>query len=139
MLRPSNSLLGSSRAAQRARLRAERSRAVTRLYRALKGLFSAVFGNAFSLLLLWAHPLAYLAASYFVIDLPARALSRRPAWGWTGLLVFACSVAVAWAGITRAARSAEPFAPVRPQFARAMLALSWIAGLLCTIGDVSSS
>ena len=138
MLRPSNSLLGSSRAAQRASLRAERARALARVARAFKGLFEGVFGNLFALLLLWATPLAYLAASYFALDLPARVLSHRPAWGWTGLGIFAAAAIISVIGIQRAMRNADPVAPVRPQFAKAMLALSWVAGLLFTIGDLAS-
>lgn len=138
MLRPSNSLLGSSRAAQRASLRAERARALTRLFRGFKGFFEAIFGNLFALVLLWATPLAYLAASYFAIDLPARVLWHRPVWGWTGLGVFAAAVIISVIGVQRAARNADPIAPVRPQFAKAMLALSWVAGLLFTIGDLAA-
>jgi len=38
----------------------------------------------------------------------------------------------------RFAKGAEPIAPVRPRFAKTMLALSWLLALLCTVGDVVS-
>lgn len=138
MLRPADSLLGSSRAARRASFRAERAKALGRVYRALKGLFSAVFGNLISLLMLWATPLAYMAASYFALDLPARVLCHRPAFGRDGLLLFAAALLVSAIGVSRAVRGAEPVVPVRPQFARAMFCFSWVAALLLTIGDLAS-
>jgi uncharacterized membrane protein (DUF485 family) len=105
--------------------------------RGISGLFSGIFGNLIALALLWATPLAYLCASYFAVDLPARVVAHRVAWGWTGVLVFLASAIVSAIGISRALRNAEPIAPVRPQFAKAMLALSWVAGILFTIGDLA--
>jgi hypothetical protein len=39
-------------------------------------------------------------------------------------------------GIVRALQNSPPIAPVRPQFAKVMLALGWISSLLFTIGDL---
>jgi hypothetical protein len=52
--------------------------------------------------------------------------------------MFAAAVAITAVGVSRALRDAPPVAPVRPRFAKAMLGLSWVAALLCTIGDLAS-
>jgi len=90
------------------------------------------------LVLLWLLPFAYLAAAYLALDIPARWLTRRDAYGRWGLLLFAAAVAVELVGIARARRDAPPIAPVRPKFAKAMLGLSWVAAVLFTIGDLAS-
>ena len=137
MLRPSSNFLGSSRSAYRARLRAERLRALWQVTRAIKHVVSTLVDAVWELSLLCALPLAYLAAAYLVVDLPARWLARRGAYGRFGLLLFLASIAVALTGILRAVQDAPPIAPVRPKFAKAMLALSWVAAVLGTIGDLA--
>jgi hypothetical protein len=137
VLRPSNSLLGSSRATHRATLRAERLRAFSQITRLFKGTITRLVAIVIELGLLWLLPFAYLAAAYLALDIPARWLTHRDAYGRWGLLMFAAAVAIALVGITRARRDAPPIAPVRPKFAKAMLALSWVAAVLCTIGDLA--
>lgn len=138
MLRPSNSLLGSSRAARRASVRAERLKALGQATRTLRALFGALLGGALQILLLWALPFLYLAAAYFALDLPARWLWHRPAYGGWGVALFIGATALCLVGIARAVQQSEPVAPVRPKFARAMLGLSWVAALLFTLGDLAS-
>src|SRR4051812_2003808 len=123
MLRPSNSLLGSSRAARRASINAERRKWLGHGLRTAFGLIVELVGAAFDLALLWSLPLIYLAASYFVLDLPARWLSHRPAFGAWGVLGFIAALVVSLVGLVRLAQDAPPLAPVRPKFAKAMLAL----------------
>jgi hypothetical protein len=135
MVRPSSSLLGSSRAARRATVRAEARRATLQLLRKLRHLFAAVLAAAIDLVLLCALPFFYLAAAYLVLDLPLRWLSHRntPA-GW-GLALFVGAAIVCLTGISRAVQDATPIAPVRPKFAKAMLGLSWVTALLLVLGD----
>ena len=136
MLRPSSNLLGSSRATHRASLRAERLRSLWQLTRALRALFGILFGTLYDLALLVGLPVAYLAAAYLALDLPARFFAHRGAYGRFGLLLFVAAIVVAATGIVRAAQEAPPVAPVSPKFARTMLTLSWIAAVLGTIGDL---
>jgi hypothetical protein len=138
VLRPSNSLLGSSRATLRANLRAERLRALWHVTRFLKGTIRWMVGALVDLALLWLLPFAYLAAAYLVLDLPARWLAHRDAYGRWGLLMFAGAIAIAVVGVSRAVRDAPPVAPVRPRFAKVMLGLCWVAAVLSTIGDLAS-
>ena len=138
MLRPSNSLLGSSRAARRANLRAERVKALGHAARGVRGLVGGVVALTVDLVLLWALPFVYLASSYLALDLPARWLAHRDTWGGWGVPVFVAALVIALVGLARALQEAAPIAPVRPQFAKAMLGLSWLAGLLLTIGDLAS-
>jgi len=138
VLRPSDSFLGSSRATHRANVRAERLKTFAQLARVSRSTAQRVWNAAVDLALLCGLPFAYLAASYLALDLPARWLAHRGAYGRWGLLLFALSVVVAVAGLRRALRNAPPVAPVRPKFAKAMLGLSWIAAILCTIGDLAS-
>jgi hypothetical protein len=136
VLRPNNSLLGSSRAALRANVRAERFKSLGQAVRSLRGLMGGVFAAVADLVLLLILPFLYLVSAYLALDLPARWIVHRAPWGnWAGV-VFLGSLAVGLVGITRAMRNAQPVAPVRPQFAKAMLGLSWLAALLCTIGDL---
>ena len=137
MLRPSNSLLGSSRAARRANVRAERVKALGQAARGIRGLVSGIVALTVDLVLLWGLPFVYLASSYLALDLPARWLAHREAWGGWGVAVFAGAVVVGLIGLARALQESVPVAPVRPQFARAMFAASWVAGLLLTIGDLA--
>ena len=138
MLRPSSSLLESSRAARRATFRVESTKAVVGLYRRVKALVEGVFAIAIDLLLLCGLPLAYLAGAYLVLDLPLRWVSHRDAHGMWGALLFVGSAIVCLTGISRAMQDAPPIAPVRPRFAKAMLGLSWVAALVLAIGDLAS-
>jgi hypothetical protein len=128
VIRPSNSLLGSSRATRRATLRVERLRALSQIVRFFKGTIVRLITMLVDLALLWILPVAYLAAAYLALDIPARWLARRDAYGRWGLLLFAAAVAIELVGIAR----------VRPKFAKVMLGLSWVAAVLFTIGDLSS-
>ena len=138
MLRPSNSLLGSSRAARRANVRIEQRKALGRAAGAGFGAIGDIWGTALDLALLFGTPILYLASSYLALDLPVRWLSGRESVSWPGALEFAFALIVALVGIGRVLRDAEPTTPVRPRFAKTMLALSWVAGLLFTIGDLAS-
>ena len=106
--------------------------------RFFKGTIVRLITMLVDLALLWILPFAYLAAAYLALDIPARWLTRRDAYGRWGLLLFAAAVAVELVGIARARRDAPPIAPVRPKFAKAMLGLSWVAAVLFTIGDLAS-
>jgi hypothetical protein len=138
VLRPSDSLLGSSRATYRASLRAERLRSFWQLGRLLKALITSLVNMVVDLVLLVGLPFAYLVGTYLALDLPVRWLAHRDAYGRWGLLLFAASVAIACVGVIRAKRDAPPIAPVRPRFAKIMFGLSWVAAILCTIGDLAS-
>jgi hypothetical protein len=137
VLRPSDNLLGSSRAAYRRGIRAERLKSLWNVWRLLKGLVSRAVAATTEVVLLCGLPFAYVTSAYLAIDLPARWLTHRGAYGHVGVLLFVASLAVALIGIARAAQDAAPIAPVRPKFAKAMLALSWAAAVLFTIGDLA--
>jgi hypothetical protein len=136
VLRPNNSLLGSSRAALRANVRAERVKSLGHAVRSVRGLMGGVFATVVDLVLLLILPFLYVVSAYLALDLPARWIVHRAPWGDWGAVIFLGSLAVGLVGIARAMRNAQPVAPVRPQFAKAMLGLSWLAALLCTIGDL---
>lgn len=138
MLRPANSLLTSSRATQRANINAERLKIFGHIARALKSLVNDVAGTAVDLVLLCTLPLAYLVSSYLVLDLPARWVAHRQSATSTAALLFLAALAISVISLVRFAKGAEPIAPVRPSFAKTMLALSWLLALLCTVGDVVS-
>jgi len=138
VLRPSDNLLGSSRAAYRRGIRAERLKSLWNLWRVLKGSVSRAVAAVTEVVLLCGLPFAYVISAYLAIDLPARWLTHRDAYGHVGILLFIASLAMALIGIARAAQDAAPIAPVRPKFAKAMLALSWGAALLFTIGDLAT-
>jgi hypothetical protein len=137
MLRPSNSLLGSSRAARRANVRMERRKALSRALGAGAGLVGALVGTAFDLALLLGLPILYLASSFLVLDLPVRWATGRAQPVWTSGLMLAAAVVVSLIGVARAVQTAQPVAPVRPEFAKLMLGLSWVAALLLTMGDLA--
>jgi hypothetical protein len=138
VLRPSSNFLGSSRATHRASLRAERLKALWQVTRSLRAVLGGLWTAAVDLALLCGLPLAYLAAAYLTLDLPARYFAHRGAHGKLGILLFLVALAIAATGIVRAVQDAPPVAPVRPKFARAMLLLSWVAAVLFTIGDLSA-
>ncbi len=119
-------------------MRAERLKALSHVFRAIKGAVAQLIRVIVALALLCGLPIAYLVAAYLVVDLPARFLSHRSAHGGVGALLFIAGLAVALIGISRAVQDAPPVAPVRPKFAKVMLALSWVAAVLFTIGDLSS-
>lgn len=137
MLRPSNSLLGSSRGARRAHVRAERRKMMGRAVGQGWGLLGDLWGTAVDLALLLTLPLIYLAASYLLFDLPLRWLLRREPFSLAGGAALLASVIVLLVGLARALREATPVAPVRPRFARWMFGLGWLAGLLLAIGDLA--
>jgi len=137
MLRPSEGLLGSSKAARRANLRAERLKMLTHAFRAVRVLVNGLVGGVLQIVLLWTLPFAYLASAYLALDLPARHFAHRGAWGGWGLLIFLISLTISFIGLGRAVQNSEPVAPVRPQFAKAMFGLSWVAALLLTVGDLA--
>lgn len=136
MLRPSNSLLGSSRAARRANVRAERARAVAQVLRGGRSALLTLLSSVVDLLLLLGLPLLYLAAAYLALDVPARWMAHRPVP--FGGLLFGSALAVSFAGVARAVLGSAPVAPVGQRFARLMLGLSFVAALLLTIGDLAS-
>ncbi len=138
MLRPSNSLLDSSRAARRANLSAERRKWLGHAARGFGGFFAELAGGALDLVLLCGLPLLYLAASYLVLDLPARFFAHRDVHGMWGLLLFAGALVVSIVALARLIQESPPIAPVRPRFAKTMLALSWVAALLLTVGDLAT-
>jgi hypothetical protein len=138
MLRPSNSLLGSSRAARRASLRAERIKALGAFARAVRKQTGRLVRGVFDLVLLVGLPLLYLSASYLVIDLPARWMHGREHATATSISLFGGAAVVGLIGLVRAVQGVPPVAPVRPRFARWMLGLSWVAGILFTLGDLAS-
>src|SRR6266478_690227 len=100
MLRPSGSLLASSRAAQRRALRLE----VVRPGAAVADLV----GTAADLLLMFGLPLLYAVAAYLTLDLPARLFAGRVRFSGTGLLVFLAAVGVSLLGVSRMLRGAPP-------------------------------
>jgi hypothetical protein len=136
VLRPADSLLGSSKAAIRANVRAERLKAVVHLARVLWAIVLAVFAVAVDLVLLWAMPFVYLVAAYLALDLPARWMSSREAYGGWGVVAFFASLAIGLVGVMRAVQNSEPIAPVRPEFAKTMLRLGWATAAVLTIGDL---
>jgi hypothetical protein len=138
MLRPSNSLLGSSRAARRATVRAERAKAIGNVARGARSAAFGTISGVLQLVFLCVLPFLYLTAAYLVFDLPARWLSGREPASWLTLLEFVASIVTGLVGLTRAVQLVQPLAPVRPQFARTMFALAFVAGFLMTLGDLAS-
>jgi len=137
MLRPSGSLLASSRAAQRRTFRVEIGRTLSAVIRRTSAAVVDVCGAAYDLVLLLALPLLYFAAAYLVLDLPAGLIARRTHFSSLGLLAFAASAGVSLLGVSRAMRDAPPVVPVRPRFARALLLVGWSAALLLTVADLA--
>jgi len=137
MLRPSNSLLGSSRAARRRNVRDERVRALGSLAKGTTGAVQNLFGTAFDLLLLGGLPLLYLAASYLAFDLPARWIWGRESVSLLSVVEFLAALAISLVGIARVLQKAQPIAPVRPEFARLLLLGSWGLGVIFTVADLA--
>lgn len=135
MLRPSNSILGSSRAARRAGVRADLTRVASQVGRAVSRATSDLYGTAADLLLLALLPPLYLAAAYLSLDLPLRWLFGREPLSLLGVGTWLLAAAVDAAGIARAVQGAAPIAPVRPQFARALLVVAWATALLLVVAD----
>jgi hypothetical protein len=137
MLRPTQSLLASSRSERRRAFRHGVARGVWSRIRRLALIVAELAGAAWDLLVLCGAPLAYLAASYLVLDLPARWLFGGARFSWSGFLLFGGAAGLSALGVSRAMRSAPPVVPVRPAFARAMLGISWAVALLLTVADLS--
>jgi len=137
MLRPSGSLLASSRAAQRRTVLLEVVRLATALVRKVSAALADLAGTAVDLAVMLGLPILYAAGAYLTLDLPARLLAGRVHFSGFGLLVFLASVAVSLFGISRMLQDAPPVAPVRPRFARAMLLVGWAAALLLTVADLA--
>jgi hypothetical protein len=137
MLRPTQSLLASSRSERRRAFRHDVARGLWSRIRRLAGTVAELAGAAWDLAVLCGAPVAYLAASYLVLDLPARWVFGGARFSWFGLLLFACAAGLSALGISRAMSGAPPVVPVRPVFARAMLGVSWAVALLLTVADLS--
>ena len=138
MLRPSNSLLGSSRAARRANIYAERRKWLVHVIFGIAAAFVELALSAFDMALLCVLPLLYLTASYLALDLPARWLTQREPATRLTLLLFIGAIAISVVGVVRLVQDLPPLAPVRPRFARTMLALGWVTALILTVGDLIS-
>jgi hypothetical protein len=137
MLRPSGSLLASSRAAQRRTFRVEVGRTLWALVRRISAAASDACGSAWDLAVLLCLPFAYFAGAYLALDLPARLVAGRVHFTAVGFLAFAASIAVSLFGVSRAMKGAPPVVPVRPRFAKAMLLVGWSAALLLTVADLA--
>lgn len=137
MLRPSNSILGSSRAARRAGVRADLTRMVTHVGKGVSRATSDLYGTAVDLLLLALLPPLYLAAAYLSLVLPLRWLFGREPLSLMGVGTWCLAAIVDAAGITRAVQGAAPIAPVRSPFARALLVVAWSTALLLAVADLA--
>jgi len=137
MLRPSGSLLASSRAAQRRTFRLEVVRLAVAIARKTSAAVVDLVGTLADLLVMLGLPLAYATAAYLTFDLPARLFAGRAHFSSTGVGVFLASLGVSFLGLSRLLRGAPPVAPVRPKFARAMLLATWAAALLLTLADLA--
>jgi hypothetical protein len=137
MLRPSGSLLASSRSAQRRTFRLEVVRLATSISRKTSALVVDLVGSLADLLVMLGLPIVYAVGAYLTFDLPARLFTGRSHFSGTGLLVFLAALGVSLLGLSRMLRGAAPVAPVRPKFARAMLLATWAAALLLTLADLA--
>jgi hypothetical protein len=137
MLRPSGSLLASSRAAQRRTFVVESTRVFSTLMRKTSAAVVDLCGAGWDLVVLLGLPLVYFVAAYLVLDLPARLIAGRVHFSSLGFLAFVASVGVCLLGVSRTLREAPPVVPVRPRFARAMLLAGWSAALLLTVADLA--
>jgi hypothetical protein len=130
-------MLASSRAARRRSAREDRQKALVRLFRFLVRMVATLGGIAFDLVVLIGTPLMYLGASFAVIDLPASWLFGHGQITGLSLGLFAGALLVSAFGIFRALQGAVPVVPVRPRFAKAMLALGWAFALFLAVADLS--
>lgn len=138
MLRPSSgSILGSSRAAQRRAVRAERARAAGQVARFFAGLTGGTVGGVFELVLLCGLPVLYAVASFLFLALPLRLAFGGARFSLVGLLAWLAAAGLSVLGVVRAAQGAEPIAPVRPAFARNLLILMWIFSAVLAVADLS--
>ena len=137
MLRPSGSLLASSRAASRRTFRLEAVRLATAIARKTSALVVDLVGSLADLLVMLGLPIVYAVGAYLTFDLPARLFAGRAHFSTTGVGVFLASLGVSFLGVSRLLRGAPPVAPVRPKFARAMLLATWAAALLLTLADLA--
>jgi len=137
MLRPSGSLLASSRAAQRRTVRVEVFRLAAALVRKTSAAIADLAGATVDLAIMLGLPILYAVAAYLTLDLPARLLAGRVHFTGAGFLVFLCAVGLSLLGVSRMLHDAPPVAPVRPRFARAMLLAGWAAALLLTFADLA--
>ena len=137
MLRPSGSMLASSRSALRRTIRVEAGRLLTAIARRVSAVVADLVGSLADLLVMLGLPILYAVAAYLTFDLPARLFSGQSRFSSTGLLVFLAALGVSLLGLSRMLRGAPPVAPVRPKFARAMLLATWAAGLLLTLADLA--
>ncbi|HEY2031528.1 MAG TPA: hypothetical protein VGH20_20190 [Myxococcales bacterium] len=135
MLGRSDNFLGSSRATFRRNVRKERMKALQGFVRAWRRTVGRAVSLVVGLVLLCGLPVLYLCAAYLAVDLPFRFLSGREHATWKSLLLLLGAFVVALVGLVRAVQGVPPVAPVRPRFARAMYALSWVAGILFTLSD----
>src|SRR3954462_407490 len=136
MLRPSGSLLASSRAAQRRTVVLQGVRLLTALVRKTSAAMADLAGTLIDLAVMLGLPIIYAAGAYLTLDLPARLIAGKVHFSGLGFLVFLASVAISLLGISRTLQEAPPVAPVRPRFARAMLLVGWAAALLLTVADL---
>ena len=137
MLRPSSSLLYSSRAARRAHSRAETRKAAFGAARSLSGVVSELFGFGLDLVLLLGLPVLYLTAAYFVLDVPAGWLFAGKSVTALGVAELVASSLISLIALARMLQQTPPLQPVTPQFARRALLAGWVAALLFTIGDLA--
>ncbi|HYV66111.1 MAG TPA: hypothetical protein VE964_07695 [Myxococcales bacterium] len=137
MLRPSGTLLASSRSAHRRMIHVEAVRLFKAIVRGVSAVVTDVAGSVADLLVMLGLPILYAVAAYLTFDLPARLFAGQARFSSTGLLVFLAALGVSFLGLSRMLRGAAPVAPVRPKFARAMLLATWAAGLLLTLADLA--
>jgi hypothetical protein len=137
VLRPSGSLLASSRAVRRRSVLREWLRGFSVVPRRVAAAIADVCGAGADLLVLLGLPLLYPVAAFLALDLPARFFAGRAGFSALGFFVFLGAWGVTLYGAARAARGAPPVAPVRPKFAKAMLLVSWAAALLLTLADLA--
>jgi hypothetical protein len=136
VLRPSSGFLGSTRAVRARNLRKERVRAVGHSLYVAGGLGAGLLAGLVGLVLPLALPFLYFSAAFFTLVVPLRWLFGPVPPGLPWLLLWAGAAVVSIIGIIRAAQRQEPLAPVRPEFARAMLLVGWGAALVLALTDL---
>ena len=137
MLRPSTtSILGSTRGERRRNQRRETMRAVGQTARTVGVVGTGVTAGVFGLLLPWAVPILYLAAAFLFLALPLRWATGRAPLTLLATGEWLLAAAISAIGVFRAAQSAAPVAPVRPQFARGLLVAGWGAALVLALAEL---